>query len=170
MYTKETDTIIYADAITYAPVHAHSPRTYFPPVTDPTSEDCLLALISCCAFIQLPKPTAIAPTACAAPDASIVPPAPAATAGSAGIVPAVIRMALSVLITLGCSLTKKSSALQASMSHMGALAVVVVTAAVHVSCRHSKGGRLKKTYYCQTGRVQSQFQVWRFALPSRRQP
>src|SRR5882762_6181845 len=65
---------------------------------------------SCCNLIQLPTPTATAPTACAAPDARMAPPAPLAMAGIAGMLPTVIRMALKVVITLGCSVVSRSSA------------------------------------------------------------
>lgn len=70
-----------------------------------------------------PIPTAIAPTACAAPEARTAPPAPALMAGIVGIEPAVMRMALSTLMTLGCSLVKNSSALQAFRSQRGACVV-----------------------------------------------
>lgn len=69
-----------------------------------------------------PIPTAMAPMACAAPDAKTAPPAPAVRAGIAGNDPAVISIALMMLIALGCSLVRKSSAVHAFKSHTGALA------------------------------------------------
>ena len=55
-----------------------------------------------------------------APDAKTAPPAPAVRAGRAGSDPAVIRIALMMLIAFGCSLVRKSSALHAFSSHTGA--------------------------------------------------
>lgn len=80
-------------------------------------------------FKAWPRPTAIAPMACAAPDANTAPPAPALIAGIAGSDPAVINIALKTLIALGCSLVMKSRALQAFRSQIGAL-VIVVTATI----------------------------------------
>lgn len=70
---------------------------------------------------------ATAPIACAAPDANTAPPAPAAMAGMAGMDPAVIRMALMILIALGCSLVMYSSAVHAFNSQAGASVVVVTS-------------------------------------------
>jgi hypothetical protein len=53
-------------------------------------------------------------------------------AGSAGMDPAVIKMALITLMALGCSLVMYSSAVQAFNSHTGAW-VTVVTAALSTS-------------------------------------
>lgn len=78
-----------------------------------------------------PRPTAIAPIACAAPDARTAPPAPALIAGSAGMDPAVIKIALITLMALGCSLVIYSSALQAFNNHTGAC-VTVVTAVLPI--------------------------------------
>lgn len=55
-------------------------------------------------FSAWPKPIAIAPAAWAAPDANTAPPAPLAMAGMVGIDPAVINIALMMLMALGCSL------------------------------------------------------------------
>lgn len=70
---------------------------------------------------------AIAPIACAAPDARTAPPAPALMAGSAGMDPAVIKIALMTLMALGCSLVMYSSAAHAFSNQRGAW-VTVVTA------------------------------------------
>lgn len=69
-----------------------------------------------------PIPTAMAPMACAAPEAKTAPPAPAVMAGIAGNDPTVIKIALMRVIALGCSLVRKSSAVHAFKSQMGALA------------------------------------------------
>lgn len=65
-------------------------------------------------------PTAMAPMACAAPEARTAPPAPALMAGIAGNDPTVIRIALMRVMALGCSLVRKSSAVHAFRSQMGA--------------------------------------------------
>lgn len=80
-----------------------------------------------------PRPTATAPMAWAVPEASTAPPAPAAMAGIAGIDPAVMRMALIMLIALGCSLVINSSALHAFRSHAGACVVAVTVYFVQYS-------------------------------------
>lgn len=77
--------------------------------------------------------------ACAAPEANTAPPAPALIAGRAGIEPAVIRIALMMLMALGCSLVMNSSALQAFKSQTGAR-VIVVTAESAVLDRDGVGG------------------------------
>src|SRR6188768_2308018 len=69
----------------------------------------------------------MAPMACAAPDARTTPPAPDAIAGMAGMDPAVMRMALMILIALGCSDVMYSRAVAAFNNHAGASALVVTT-------------------------------------------
>ena len=84
----------------------------------------VFCFVSCCNLIQLPTPTATAPTACAAPEAKMAPPAPLAMAGIAGMLPTVMRMALRVVITLGCSVVSRSSALHAFRSQAGTSVVM----------------------------------------------
>ena len=62
----------------------------------------------------------MAPIAWAACEASMAPPAPALIAGIAGMVPAVIKIALIMLMAFGCSLVMYSSAEHALRSQAGA--------------------------------------------------
>lgn len=70
-------------------------------------------------------PTAMEPKACAVPLARKAPPAPAEMAGMAGMEPTVMRTAERADMTLGCSVVRKSSAVQALRSQMGAWPTVV---------------------------------------------
>lgn len=89
----------------------------------------LTLILSAC-----PNPTAIALTACTAPEARTAPPAPALMAGIAGNEPKVMRIALNTLMARGCSLVRQSSALMAFRIQAGAWIAFTMNVWISAGC------------------------------------